>query len=253
MGGSSFLVKAGEEKFVVKQVEENSMNHPENEILLCRYLEAREIRTCTFVPNKQGQYLSKDEAGNKYQVKRFIEGEVLDYFEAPAWLLPEMAKLLGRIHTVLAEYEELPVGIGKSFFEFCTVEGALHGYEETLQHAMQMGDEENVRYIQSNMELMRSYLYASPKCKYGEIDIAELVSYIRSYKEVAPLTRYDLESMEAVFARFSAVCNFFGQYYALDAKNRSLFLKQAVASTGFLRWYDQHGEELRSELSKLAE
>ena len=101
-------------------------------------------------------------------------------------------------------------------------------------------------------EIIRSYVYASPLCVNGEIDIPDFTEYVRVYLIDGTLNDYDLENMAQMFFYFTAVCDFYGQYYDSLTKNRDVYLQQAMLSSKLLRWFDAHIEELRKALQKLA-
>ena len=101
-------------------------------------------------------------------------------------------------------------------------------------------------------EIIRSYVYTSPLCANGEIDIADFTDYVRTYAAGGKLNSYDLENMAQLFFYFTAVCNFYGQYYDALTRNRAIYLQQAKLSSKLLRWFDAHVEELRKALQELA-
>lgn len=97
-------------------------------------------------------------------------------------------------------------------------------------------------------ELIRSYVYASPSCRDGEIDIPEFVRYVAAYRRCAPLTEADLRCMAPLFFYQLAVCDYYAQYYASNAHNRHIYLHQAEFSTKLLMWLEMHMEELTAAL-----
>ena len=97
-------------------------------------------------------------------------------------------------------------------------------------------------------EIMRSYVYAAPSCREGQIDMEEFVRYVGEYSKYAPLTEYDLSNMVNLFYYQIAVCDYYGQYYESDAANRHIYLEQAKFSTKLLRWFEKYGEVLTEKL-----
>lgn len=97
-------------------------------------------------------------------------------------------------------------------------------------------------------EIIRSYVYASPACANGEIDIQEFVRYVDAYRRHALLTPYDLQSMAPLFFRQLAVCDYYAQYFASAAHNRHIYLHQASFSTKLLQWLEQHADALTNAL-----
>lgn len=100
-------------------------------------------------------------------------------------------------------------------------------------------------------EIMRSYVYASPLCRSGEIDIEDFLNYIKAYMRYGTLNSYDLENMGKLFYYTIAVSNFYGQYYTSITRNREMYLQQAVLSAKLMKWFDKNIEHLTTELIKL--
>ena len=97
-------------------------------------------------------------------------------------------------------------------------------------------------------EIVRSYVYAAPSCKEGQIDMEEFVRYVDKYCEYAPLTEYDILNMVPLFYYQIAVCDYYGQYYESDAENRYIYMKQAKFSTKLLRWFEKNGDILTTKI-----
>ncbi|HIZ21155.1 MAG TPA: phosphotransferase [Firmicutes bacterium] len=98
-------------------------------------------------------------------------------------------------------------------------------------------------------EIIRSYVYASPKCREGVMDMAEFVEYLSIYLEYAPLTAADIDAMPKLFYYQLAVCDYYHQYYQSKAANRSIYLHQAVFSTNLMKWLEKNLDSLSQELS----
>lgn len=97
-------------------------------------------------------------------------------------------------------------------------------------------------------EIVRSFVYAAPSCKEGQIDMDEFLRYVAEYRKLATLNEYDLLCMVRLFYYQIAVCDYYGQYYASTADNRDIYLHQAVFSTKLLRWFESHVETLTARL-----
>ena len=300
-GSDTYFVICSEGKFVVKYPAASEINHPEAEPELCEYLLEKGIPVCQFLRNKDGYYLTMDDAGRVFHVQRFIEGKVYDLNAAPDWLLTESAQMLGKIHTALKDYTGLPTGIGADFFTYMTPERALESYRRSLNIARNRGDQDNAADLEYRIDLMqrypayrfdlgeltccathgdyfisqiicgenrinavidwttacvhpviweivRSYVYASPGCKEGQIDMDEFLRYVAAYRKYAALNEYDLLCMVRMFYYQIAVCDYYGQYYSSTADNRYIYLHQAVFSTKLLRWLEDHVETLTARL-----
>jgi len=99
-------------------------------------------------------------------------------------------------------------------------------------------------------EIMRSYVYAAPECANGEIDTCKLRKYFEDYCRYAELNNYDLENAAKLFYYQIAVCDYYNQYYTSKADNREIYLRQAVFSTGLLKWFEKHAEKVGCFLQK---
>jgi len=302
-GSDTYFIRCGGQRYVLKFPAESEMNQPELEPALCAYLNEKGIPACRFLKNKAGTYLSKDQLGRRFHLQEFFEGTMYDLNAAPDWFLPESARMLGRIHTALKAYPDLPTGIGEGFFRHMTPEKAKRSYQKSLAIAQEQGERELVQDLEYRIglmerfpvrqfdltkltcanthgdycisqiicddnsiravidwttacvhpviwEIMRSYVYASPKCRDGAIDIDEFLAYVAAYMETAPLQPEDLLAMATLYEYQIAVCDYYGQYFASSADNRSLYLHQAVFSTKLLRWFEVHREELCQKLKQ---
>ncbi|MBQ8821744.1 MAG: phosphotransferase [Lachnospiraceae bacterium] len=156
-GSDTWFVSCANGKYVMKYPAESEINHPEQEPLLCEYLNECGIPVCQFVKNVQGSYLTKDEQGRIFHVQRFIEGKTYEWHSAPKWLLAEMAHLLGEIHRALKDYKRLNVGIGEAFFRNMTPKSALNSYQNSLSMAKERGEEEIVEDLEYRIGLMQRF------------------------------------------------------------------------------------------------
>lgn len=100
-------------------------------------------------------------------------------------------------------------------------------------------------------EIVRSYVYASPKSKEGEIDIREFIEYVSEYLLYATLNTCDIKIMPKLFYYQIAVCDYYNQYYQSETATREIYLHQAVFSTKLMKWFEKNVESLTEELIKL--
>lgn len=100
-------------------------------------------------------------------------------------------------------------------------------------------------------EIFRSFVYAEPTCKGGEIPIDKLVSYVREYLKYHNLTKKDIEMMPLVFLYQIAVCDYYAQYYYSKADNRAIFLHQARFSTKLMNWLSKNMQRLIQSLENI--
>ena len=304
-GSDTWFAECVQGKYVVKFPEESAMNHPEQEIALCKHLLKKGIPVSRFLLNRDGSALSRDPQGRLFHVQEFIEGTCYSYNTAPVFLLEQMPCMLGSIHNAFRDYPALPEGIGEGFFHYMTPERVMGSFENSLRIAKEHKDAEveeellyriellkalsDIAFSLSDLtcanthgdygihqllcadnriaavidwttacvhplvwEIFRSFVYAAPSCKYGCIDSDEMLRYVSAYMQIAPLTPQDLSAMIPLFYRQIAVCDYYGQYYASTAANRSLFLHQARFSTKLLRYLTQNGDKLTQALLTLS-
>lgn len=155
-GGLTYFVTADSKKYVVKYPSDNEMNHPEMEIKVCEMLLNKGIPVCRFISNKHGKMLSTDENGRRFTVQHFYEGVTYDYNEAPVNLQKASAALLANVHIAMKDMENIPVGIGSDFFVYRKPEYMKEAYNETLQQAVNNGDNAIADSIRSNMRIIGS-------------------------------------------------------------------------------------------------
>ena len=99
-------------------------------------------------------------------------------------------------------------------------------------------------------EIIRSYIYAAPECKNGNISPTRLIAYVGQYLKYAGLTAYDIKMMPYVFYYQISVCDYYNQYYQSAADNRDIYLRQAVLSTKLMRWFDKNIDALSAMMAE---
>lgn len=155
-GGLTYIVTAGDAKYVVKYPSDNEMNHPDAEIRVCEVLLKRGIPVCRFVPNKQGKMLSTDESGRRFTVQYYYDGTTYAYNESSCDMREKSANLLAKIHRAMKDVENIPVGIGADFFTYRRPEYMKDAYNVTLQQAVNNGDSAIADAIRSNMKILET-------------------------------------------------------------------------------------------------
>jgi len=123
------------EQFILKNAHVNEANNPQNEPEICKHLLSKGIPVSEFLPNIYGKHIVYDK-DKIYHMQKYVSGENYEMHGAPVWLMEEMPRMLGEIHTALANYAPLPMGIGENFFTFMTPLNALKSYEKSYQYAL---------------------------------------------------------------------------------------------------------------------
>jgi hypothetical protein len=91
-------------------------------------------------------------------------------------------------------------------------------------------------------EVIRSYIYAAPECRSGDINAANFGFYVKDYLSYSTLTKADIKMMPYVFYYQISVCDYYNQYFQSTADNREIYLQQAVLSTKLMRWFDKNAD-----------
>ena len=69
VGGETYTIETDQGAYILKQVADNSMNHPQNEPLLVETLAAAGIPVARFVPTLDGEVIWADERGQMYHLQ----------------------------------------------------------------------------------------------------------------------------------------------------------------------------------------
>lgn len=266
-GSDTWFVTCEDGKYVVKFPSESNINNPELEPKLCEFLLEQGIPVCQFIKNKEGTYVSMDEAGRVFHVQKFIEGTMYDWHEAPEWLLTESAAMLGKFHAALKHYEGLPTGIGEGFFKYMTPERALSSYRESLKIAQTEEDAEAVSDLQYRIELMQRFPEYTFDLKqltcqstHGDYFISQLLcgenkinavidwttacvhpvvwEIVRSYVYAAPSCKEDQIDMDEFVRYVAEYCNY-AKLTEYDLRNMvHLFYYQIAVCDYYGQYYE---------------
>lgn len=95
------------------------------------------------------------------------------------------------------------------------------------------------------LDVITSYVFASPACTEGAIDAEGLKKYIRKFAEKFPLTDYDIETMPYVLYFWHCVCNYRPDELANIAESYRPIAKLVYS---LLNWLYDHVEELSEQL-----
>lgn len=156
MGGNSYYILSDKGEFVFKDVEPNSMNHPENEFDILNCLYEDDIPVATIYKTVDNEELLCIN-GRTYHLQTYITGRMYKPNTAPEWLLIESAVMLGRVQRSLKKLQPLPVGLGKAFFKYMTPDRAIENHENTLKIACDSGDDEIAQIIEEKILLIKRY------------------------------------------------------------------------------------------------
>ena len=95
------------------------------------------------------------------------------------------------------------------------------------------------------LDVITSYVFSSPNCAEGVIDVAGLKKYIRQFTEYFPLTEYDIKTMPYVLYYWHCMCN-----YRPDELANIPDSYKAIAKliNNFLNWLYYNVEKLSEQL-----
>ncbi|MCL2774236.1 MAG: phosphotransferase [Oscillospiraceae bacterium] len=133
-GTKIFALQTNKGKYIVKTLLPYTQNM-ENEGHITEYLYDNGISVARLLKTNRGMYHAETEE-MQFHVQEFIEGETLKVNTAPDWFLRKSAIILGEIHNVLKNYDELPTQFGGDFFGKSNVSGIKHHYAERLEEAI---------------------------------------------------------------------------------------------------------------------
>ena len=91
------------------------------------------------------------------------------------------------------------------------------------------------------LDVITSYVFASPDCSEGAVDVEGLNRYIRAYTKHFPLTEYDIEAMPYVLYFWHCICNYRPDELASIAEK---YQPIATLIQKLLNWLYVHVEEL---------
>ncbi len=96
------------------------------------------------------------------------------------------------------------------------------------------------------LDVVTSYVFASPRCHEGAVDAEGLTRYIRAYTKHFPLTEYDIEAMPYVLYFWHCICNYRPDELACIAEK---YRPIAMLIQNLLNWLNVHVEKLSEDLS----
>ena len=97
-------------------------------------------------------------------------------------------------------------------------------------------------------EIIRSYSLADKQCSKGRIDIDNFMKYVSCFLERGHLNSYDLKIMPYVYFYQSLVSDHFGQYYAMESRNKHILLDDAFHLSKLCKWFEKNITRLEDAL-----
>lgn len=100
-------------------------------------------------------------------------------------------------------------------------------------------------------EIARSYTYIDKKTKYGEIDIDNLVAYVKTFMKYSKLNKYDLKYLPFVYLIQIARSPFGYEQYYKEVENKNELIEFAFYRTNICRSLNKKAMEISNRLIEL--
>ena len=100
-------------------------------------------------------------------------------------------------------------------------------------------------------EIARSYTYIDEKASNGQIDVENLIEYVKEYMKYAKLNEYDLELLPYIYLMQLARSPFGYEQYYKNVENKDELIKFAFYRTNICRSLDEKADEISNRLREL--
>jgi Ser/Thr protein kinase RdoA (MazF antagonist) len=136
-GDQIFLAESESGKYIVKAYNIfDSGSRFEDEGKITELVRNNGISTPKFLKTKNGKYSVRAETEEmQFHVQEFVEGEILQLNTAPEWFLEKSAQTLGKIRSVLKDYEGLPTHFDSGFFSKATTDERKNYFTKLMEEA----------------------------------------------------------------------------------------------------------------------
>ncbi len=114
-------------------------------------------------------------------------------------------------------------------------------------HDITVVDWNSVCKLPIYLEIITSYVFASPSCADGVIDADGLISYIGHFTKHLPLGEYDIKAMPFVLYFWHCMCNYRPDELA-DMPESYRPIAELINKV--LKWLYEHAEELSEGLER---
>lgn len=170
---------------------------------------------------KKQQYISELEKAKESNLQRIV----------PIW--EEQIRHLERISKFRIDTDRLT---------YANSHGDFHiGQVIVKDHDITVIDWSSACRLPVCLDVITSYVFASPDCSEGAVDADGLNRYIRAYTKYFPLTEYDIKAMPYVFYFWHCICNYRPDELVCIADK---YQPIAILIQKLLNWLYVHVEEL---------
>ena len=146
-GTEIYSAQTNKGKYIVKTLPLEYDHDMEKEGHITEYLHNNGVPVVRLLKTKNGEYVVKTDE-RQFHVQDFIEGEVLAVNTTPEWFMEQSGDILGKIHAVLQNYDELGVNFGGDFFRKENALDQKQHYIKQLNKAVEVGNTSLARVSQ---------------------------------------------------------------------------------------------------------
>lgn len=149
-GSKNYFLKELQSKFSEEKIIE--------EANLVNFLASRGIPVASFYKTVAGEVVFTYQ-GHVICLEDFVVGRGYGYDDLPEHLLPKVAEMLGRIHAALKDYS-LPTDMGEEWIESYSAEKLSSQYDELLNIALQLKNDENAARIIEDLRYKKALAHS---------------------------------------------------------------------------------------------
>ncbi|KMK74988.1 phosphotransferase [Alkalihalobacillus pseudalcaliphilus] len=152
---ATYHLNTSKGEYVLKRIP-SSIDAPEEEGKLVKYLHENEISVARIVQSNHGTYTFLVD-GNNYHLQEYIRGETFDLNSGTQRFMDLSAQNLGKIQDVLSNIPNLKKGlINQELFTSNQIDIARQSYLNTLRKAQQLNDTMIIEDITKRLEYLKS-------------------------------------------------------------------------------------------------
>ncbi len=146
-----FQVYDGDKYYFLKEFQSSfSENAVVQEAKLLEYLSVAGIPTTRFKKNLNNEFVINYQ-NHIICLEEYIEGQTYDYDDLPLESLPQVGKMLGRLHQTLKDYP-LPIDMSDKWLASFSAENMIAQYDSLIKIAESQVDDKNTNQIIDDLQ-----------------------------------------------------------------------------------------------------
>ena len=146
-----FQIYDGNKYYFLKEFQSSfSENTVVQEAKLLEYLSVAGIPTTRFYKTLNNEFVINYQ-NHIICLEEYIEGQTYDYDDLPLELLPQVGKMLGRLHQVLKDYP-LPIDMSDKWLASFSAENMIAQYDTLIKIAESKVDDKNKDQIIADLQ-----------------------------------------------------------------------------------------------------